>query len=89
MPHEMQTPEEVNRFIGGGNIDWAPYTHRAPEPPLSVIGGADFDDSARPALRPAGPPGHAADLERPSRRLDGPERRNTNILNYSINAVHH
>ncbi len=39
---EIQTPETVNRFIGGGNIDWEPL--RLPTQTLHVtfIGGADY-----------------------------------------------
>jgi TonB-dependent starch-binding outer membrane protein SusC len=84
----IETPEEVDRFIGGGNIDWRPYTTDHQSLDLRFIGGADLTTQhdqfyAPPNLQvmqliSSGLPGVATlqnDL--------------TNFLNYSINVVHH
>jgi TonB-linked SusC/RagA family outer membrane protein len=85
---EIQTPETVNRFIGGGNIDWEPL--RLPSQTLHVtfIGGADYTTQndlfyAPPTLQveqeiPSGLPGVSQD-----------QYGQTAFLNYSINLVHH
>jgi TonB-dependent starch-binding outer membrane protein SusC len=85
---EIQTPETVNRFIGGGNIDWEPL--HLPNQTLHVtfIGGADYTTQndlfyAPPDLQvereiSSGLPGVAQD-----------QYGLTTYLNYSINLVHH
>ena len=40
----IQTPEAVNRFIGGGNINWTPWKTEHQSIQLNVIGGADYSD---------------------------------------------
>ena len=85
---EIETPEEVDRFIGGGNIDWRPYTTDHQSLDLKFIGGADLTTQhdqfyIPPSLQvmqllSSGLPGVATlqnDL--------------TNFFNYSINLVHH
>jgi TonB-dependent starch-binding outer membrane protein SusC len=85
---EIQTPETVNRFIGGGNIDWEPL--KLPDQTLHItfIGGADYTTQndlfyAPPDLQveqeiSSGLPGVAQD-----------QYGMTTYLNYSINLVHH
>jgi TonB-dependent SusC/RagA subfamily outer membrane receptor len=85
---EIQTPEEVERFIGGGNIDWAPYRTEHQDLHLRFIGGADMTTQhdqfyASPDLQvmqqiASGLPGVAT-----------VQNGLTNFLNYSINAIHH
>jgi len=85
---QVQTPEEVERFIGGGNIDWSPFTSEHQSLKIRFIGGADLTAQrdqlyAPPTLQveqliTTGLPGVATiqnDL--------------TSYLNYSINAIYH
>jgi TonB-linked SusC/RagA family outer membrane protein len=83
----IQTPEEVNRVIGGGNFDFTPYTSEHQSLKLTFIGGVDIADQrdqlyAPPTLQveqtlPTGLPGTAT--------LQADE---TTYLNYSVNVVH-
>jgi TonB-dependent starch-binding outer membrane protein SusC len=85
---EIQTPETVNRFIGGGNIDWEPLRLPNQTLHLTFIGGADYTTQndlfyAPPTLQveqaiPSGLPGVSQD-----------QYGQTAYLNYSINLVHH
>jgi TonB-dependent starch-binding outer membrane protein SusC len=83
----IQTPEEVNRFIGGGNFDFTPYTSEHQSLKLRFQGGVDVANQrdqlyAPPTLQveetlPTGLPGTAT--------LQADE---TTYLNYSINVIH-
>jgi TonB-dependent SusC/RagA subfamily outer membrane receptor len=85
---EIQTPETVNRFIGGGNIDWEPLKLANQTLHVTFIGGADYTTQndlfyAPPDLQveqeiSSGLPGVAQD-----------QYGLTTYLNYSINLVHH
>ena len=85
---EIQTPETVNRFIGGGNIDWEPLKLANQTLHVTFIGGADYTTQndlfyAPPDLQveqqiSSGLPGVAQD-----------QYGNTTYLNYSVNLVHH
>ena len=85
---EIQTPETVNRFIGGGNLDWEPIRLANQTLHVTFIGGADYTTQndlfyAPPDLQvereiSSGLPGVAQD-----------QYGNTTYLNYSINLVHH
>jgi TonB-linked SusC/RagA family outer membrane protein len=85
---EIQTPENVHRFIGGGTLSWTMFHTAAQSLQASVIGGADYSDEraqlyAPPDLQqeqslPSGLPGVATSLEA-----------NTQYLNYSVNLIHH
>lgn len=85
---EIQTPEEVTRVIGGGNIDWTPYRSSLQTLRITVIGGADLtrynsDIYAPPSLQveqvvPSGLPGVALI-----------QNANTTYSNYSFNLIHH
>jgi TonB-linked SusC/RagA family outer membrane protein len=85
---EIQTPEDVQRFIGGGNVDWAPYTSEHQSLHLRFIGGADFTTQhdqlyAPPDLQvmqliASGLPG-----------VSTVQNDLTYFINYSINAIHH
>jgi TonB-dependent starch-binding outer membrane protein SusC len=85
---DIQTPEIVNRFIGGGNIDWTPYRSATQSIRLNFVGGADLTDQsdkfyAPPGLQveqdiPSGLPGVAQD-----------QYGRTTYYNYSLNLIHH
>ena len=85
---EIQTPEIVNRFIGGGNVDWTPYRSSVQSIRLEFQGGADLTDQsdkfyAPPDLQveqatPSGLPGIAQD-----------QFGRTTYYNYSLNLIHH
>jgi TonB-dependent starch-binding outer membrane protein SusC len=85
---QLQTPEEVLRFIGGGSVDWTPFTSEHQSVKIRFLGGADLTSQrdqlyAPPTLQveqdiTTGLPGVATiqnDL--------------TEYINYSINAIYH
>jgi TonB-dependent starch-binding outer membrane protein SusC len=84
----IQTPEEVNRFIGGGRLDFTPYMSEHQSLKIAFIGGADVTNQrdqlyAPPNLQveeeiPTGLPGTAT--------LQSSQ---DTYLNYSINVIHH
>ena len=39
---EMQTPEEVSRFIGGGSLNWTPWKTDHQSLQVNLVGGADL-----------------------------------------------
>ena len=85
---EVQTPEEVYRFIGGGNIDWAPYTTEHQNLRIRFIGGADLVTQHDQLYAPP-------DLQVMSKITSGlpgvatVQNALANFLNYSINIIHH
>ena len=84
---EIQTPEDVGRFIGGGSIDWSPFTAEHQSLKIRFIGGVDVANQrdqfyAPPDLQverliPTGLPGTATVQDA-----------NAQYLNYSINLIH-
>ncbi len=85
---EIQTPEYVNRFVGGGTVDWRPYQSANQALRVTLIGGTDLTTQqdkfyAPPDLQveqqiPTGLPGVAQD-----------QYGKTTHINYSLNVVHH
>ncbi len=83
---EVQTPETVNRFIGGGNINWTAWSTEHQSLRVNVLGGADYTDQhddlyAPPALQveqATSLPGVATTAEA-----------NTSYSNLSLNVIHH
>ncbi len=86
--YDIQTPEDVDRFIGGGNIDWTAWRTEHQTLRLTLQGGADYATQsdlfyAPPTLQleqdnPSGLPGVSSD-----------NYARITYLNYSINLVHH
>ena len=86
--YDIQTPEDVDRFIGGGNIDWTAWRTEHQTLRLTLSGGADYTTQsdlfyAPPTLQleqdnPSGLPGVSSD-----------NYARITYLNYSINLVHH
>jgi len=84
---EIQTPEEVGRFIGGGNVDWSVFTKEHQSLKIRVTGGADLtaqrdNNYAPPDLQfqqqiASGLPGTATF-----------QFAQANFFNYSLNAIH-
>jgi TonB-dependent starch-binding outer membrane protein SusC len=85
---EIQTPEDVQRFIGGGNVDWAPYSTEHQSLHLRFIGGADFTTQHDQLFAPP-------DLQAMRQIASGlpgvatVQNALTGYINYSINAIHH
>ncbi len=85
---EIETPETVHRFVGGGTINWIVFHTANQNLQLSAIGGADYADEraqlyAPPDLQieqslPSGLPGVATTNEA-----------NTQYINYSVSLIHH
>jgi TonB-linked SusC/RagA family outer membrane protein len=84
--YDIGTPETTQRFIGGGNIDWTPFSTEHQSLQVHLIGGVDIahvrdDLFAPPSLQ----------LEQ-AQALPGVSTTQTTddqYLNYSINLVHH
>ena len=85
---ELQTPEEVLRFIGGGSVDWTPYTSEHQSVKLRFIGGADLT-SQRDQLY--APPSLQVEQDISSGLPGVSTIQNdlTEYFNYSINAIYH
>ncbi len=82
---EINTPQEVSRFIGGGTINWTPYKTDHQSLQLSAVGGADLA-SLHDLLY--APPSLQVEQEISS-GLPGASVSNVaqiNYLNYSLNA---
>jgi TonB-dependent starch-binding outer membrane protein SusC len=85
---EIQTPEDVQRFIGGGNIDWSPYSTEHQSLHFRFIGGADFTTQHDQLYAPP-------DLQAMQQIASGlpgvatVQNDLTDYINYSINAIHH
>jgi TonB-linked SusC/RagA family outer membrane protein len=82
----IQTPDDVNRFIGGGNINWRIFTDDHQSLNFTALGGADL---ASEAVRIYSPP--QLQIEQ-NKSLDGTVTNlssNTNYLNWALNLVHH
>jgi TonB-linked SusC/RagA family outer membrane protein len=83
--YQIATPENTQRFIAGGNIDWTPYSTEHQSLEVRVVGGADIahvrdDLFAPPSLQ----------LEA-SQALPGVstvQNSDDRYLNYSINVIH-
>jgi TonB-linked SusC/RagA family outer membrane protein len=85
---EIQTPEDVTRFIGGGTVDWTPFKAEHQSLKVNLIGGVDIANQrdqlfAPPDLQveqviPSGLPGTATI-----------QNGTAQFLNYSINLIHH
>ena len=85
---EMQTPEEVSRFIGGGNVAWTPWRTEHQSLQVNFVGGADLA-SVHDLLY--APPNLQVEQRVPT-GLPGASVSNVaqiNYLNYSINLIHH
>ncbi len=83
---EIQTPEEVSRFIGGGSIAWRPLTTETQSLQVTALGGADLAQQRDQLYAPP-------DLQiEQAQKLPGvatTSNANMQFLNYSLNLVHH
>jgi TonB-dependent starch-binding outer membrane protein SusC len=85
---EIQTPERVSRFIGGGNVNWVPLRLEHQTLTLNLQGGADLA-SVHDLLY--APPDLQVEQRIPT-ALPGAAVANDasiNYFNYSINLTHH
>ena len=85
---EIQTPEDVSRFIGGGNINWQPLRLEHQTLTVNFQGGADLA-SVHDLLY--APPDLQVEQEEPN-KVPGAAVANDatiNYFNYSINVTHH
>ncbi len=83
----IQTPETVNRFIGGGNINWTAWRTEHQTLQVNLIGGADYSDLHDNLFAPP-----YLQVERAATPLAGvstTQDANNTYLNYSINLIHH
>jgi TonB-dependent starch-binding outer membrane protein SusC len=86
--NEIQTPEKVNRFIGGGNVNWEVFQQEHQSLNFQAIGGADVT-SVNDLLY--APTDLQVEQNVPS-GLPGTSVTNTASIeyyNYSLNLTHH
>jgi len=83
----IQTPEAVNRFIGGGNINWTPWKTDHQSLQLNLIGGADYSDLRDNLYAP--PYLQVEQLASPLHGISTTQNANNQYINYSINLIHH
>jgi TonB-dependent starch-binding outer membrane protein SusC len=82
----IETPEDVDRFIGGGNIGWHVFSTEHQSLQFTALGGADLADQTD---RIYSPPQLQVEEHK---ALDGTVTdlaSNINYLNWSLNLVHH
>jgi TonB-linked SusC/RagA family outer membrane protein len=86
--NEIQTPEKVNRFIGGGNVNWEVFQQEHQSLNFQAIGGADITSINDQLYAPAD---LQVEQSEPS-GLPGTAVSNTGTIeyyNYSLNLTHH
>jgi TonB-linked SusC/RagA family outer membrane protein len=84
--YQIQTPEESQRFIGGGNVNWRIFTTERQSLNLSALAGSDL---VHQADRFYSPPELQVEQHK---ALDGTVTALTGditYLNYGVNLVHH
>ena len=64
--YDIVTPETTQRFIGGGNINWTPYSTEHQSLQVNILGGVDLAHVRGRAVRA---------IEHPARAGAGPSRR--------------
>ncbi len=82
----IETPDNVDRFIGGGNVNWRIFTDEHQSLNFTALGGADL---ANESVRIYSPPQLQVEQHK---SLDGTVTNlasNTNYLNWALNLVHH
>ncbi len=83
---EMQTPEEVSRFIGGGTVTGRLLSTTSQALQLTLVGGADL---AQQRDQLYAPPDLQVESVLPLPGVATSLSANTTFLNYSLNLVHH
>ena len=83
---EIQTPEQVGRFIGGGTVTWTPWTSAASNLQVNVIGGADLTNQTDNQYAPPTLQFEQA-LTLPG--ISSTNTANTLYTNFSLNLIHH
>lgn len=81
----IQTPEEVTRFIAGGNLTWKVIQADRQTLTLTGLGGADLS-SQRDNLY--APPDLQIEASQHLPGVSTTQNATTNLVNYSLNAVH-
>jgi TonB-linked SusC/RagA family outer membrane protein len=85
---EINTPEKVGRFIGGGNINWQLFQQEHQSLDLQIIGGADITNINDLLYAP---PDLQVEQREPSGLPGASITNNATIeyYNYSFNLTHH
>jgi TonB-dependent starch-binding outer membrane protein SusC len=85
---EINTPEKVGRFIGGGNINWQLFQQEHQSLDLQIMGGADITNINDLLFAP---PDLQVEQREPSGLAGASITNNATIeyYNYSINLTHH
>jgi len=82
----IQTPEEVSRFIGGGNVDAKIFTTEHQSLQLTALAGADL---AHQADNFYAPPDIQIETNQPLPGVATNLSADNTYLNYNVNLVHH
>jgi TonB-dependent starch-binding outer membrane protein SusC len=83
---EMQTPEEVSRFIGGGTLDWRLYQSSIQSLRFTAIGGADLTTQNDKFYAP---PDLQVEQTLSLPGVSQDQYANNKYYNYSLNLIHH
>ncbi len=84
--YDMTTPENIQRFVGGGSINWTPYSTEHQSLQVNVLGGADIAHVLDGLYAPSN-----IQFEQ-AQALPGVSTTQTadnSYINYSINLIHH
>ncbi len=83
---DISTPETTQRFIGGGQFNWTPYSTEHQSLQLTLIGGVDIANVLDELYAPAN-----LQLEQtlPLPGVSTTQTTHDQYINYSVNLIHH
>ena len=83
---DISTPETTQRFIGGGQLNWTPYSTEHQSLQLTLIGGVDIANVLDELYAPAN-----LQLEQtlPLPGVSTTQTTHDQYINYSVNLIHH
>jgi TonB-linked SusC/RagA family outer membrane protein len=84
--YDIGTPETTQRFIGGGNVTWTPYSTEHQSFQVSFIGGVD---EAHVLDQLYAPPSLQLEQNQPLPGVSTTQTTDNQYITYSINLVHH
>ncbi len=83
---DISTPENVQRFIGGGNLSWTPYSTEHQSLQVSLIGGVDLANVLDELYAPSQ---LQVEQSLPLPGVATTQTTHDQYINYSVNLIHH